>query len=61
MNRNKAWVAPAMKVCMHTTGECPADCPGWTHCMEEGADVMTEGGKLLEERDKRDACDPQTV
>ena len=51
MNRSKAWVAPAVKMCMNTTGECPTSCPGYKHCMEEGADIMTEGGKLLDQKD----------
>ena len=51
MSKSKAWVAPAMKMCMNTYGECPANCPGYEHCMKEGADIMTEGGKLLDQKD----------
>lgn len=44
---NKSWVIPALMRCMHTIGECPTDCPGYAECIANGADIMTEAGKMM--------------
>ena len=51
MNRNKAWVAPAMRHRANATGCCEKDCPGYEHCIGEGEDIWAEAAEMIESQE----------